>query len=250
MKRQSSRALLVIFSVLVLAVMLASVPAVYGQGSPPSENPASASPAHSESTGPSAELAKESREAAGEDEEAQFKKSASVQFVSRITGLDIEKAYWLCVLLNFAVIAGGIFWLSKKNLPGLFRSRTAAIQKSMEEARQASQDANRRLAEIETRLSKLDTEIAGMRATAEKEAAAEEVRIKAATAEEARKIVESAEQEIVAAAKSARRELTAFAADLSVSLARKQIRVDAATDQGLVRNFSQQLPGDGPKGGQ
>ena len=43
------------------------------------------------------------------------------------------------------------------------------------------------------------------------------------------------------AAKSARRELTAYAADLAVGLAQKQIRIDAATDQALVRNFAGEL---------
>jgi F-type H+-transporting ATPase subunit b len=193
----------------------------------------------------SQQLVKESRKAAGEDDESQFKHSASVQLVAKLTGLDLEHAYLLCVLLNFAVIAAAIFWLSKKNLPGLFRHRTASIQKAMEEARKASEDANRRLAEIEARLSKLDVEIGGMRAAAEKEAAAEEQRIKAAAEEDARKIVESAEQEIAAAAKSARRELTAYAADLAVSLAKKQIHVDAATDQSLLRDFAQQLSANG-----
>ena len=56
-----------------------------------------------------------------------------------------------------------------------------------------------------------------------------------------KKIVDSAEQEIASAAKAARRQLTAFAADLAVGLARKQIHVDAGTDQALVRNFSTQL---------
>jgi F-type H+-transporting ATPase subunit b len=201
----------------------------------------------------SQQLVKESRKAAGEDDEAQFKHSPSVQFVAKITGSDLEHAYWVCVLLNFVVIAAAIVWLSKKNLPGVFRNRTASIQKAMDEARKASEDANRRLAEIEARLSKLDSEIGGMRAAAEKEAAAEEQRIKAAAAEDARKIVESAEQEIATAAKSARRELTAYAADLAVSLAKKQIHVDAATDQGLLRNFARQLSGNGGetrKGGQ
>ncbi len=192
------------------------------------------------------EMAKESREAAGEDEQAQFKHSASVQLVARLTGLSLERAYWLCVLLNFAVIAGTIFYFSKKNLPGVFRGRTAFIQKAMQEARQASEEANHRLAEIEIRLSRLAAEIGGMREAAEKEAAAEEARIKAAAAEDARKIVESAEQEIAAAAKSARRELTAYAANLAVSLAAKQIKVDAATDQALVRSFAKELA---PKAG-
>ena len=201
----------------------------------------------------SQQLVKKSREAAGEDDQSQFKQSSSVQWVAKLTGLDLEHAYWVCVLLNFVVIAAAIFWLSEKNLPGVFRNRTASIQRAMEEARKASEDANRRLAEIEARLSRLDAEISGMRAAAEQEAAAEEQRIKAAAAEDARKIVVSAEQEIAAAAKAARRELTAYAADLAVSLAKKQIRVDAATDQALLRNFAQQLSvngGDARKGGQ
>ncbi len=202
----------------------------------------------SKSGGPgslSQQLAKETREAAGEDETGQFKHSASVQFVAKLTGWSLENAYRFCVVLNFAVIAGAIIWLSKTKLPGLFRDRTASIQKELEEARQASADANRRLADVEARLSRLDAEIGEMRALAEKEAVAEELRIKAAATEDARKIVESAEQEIAAAAKAARRELTVYAADLAVSLAAKQIHVDAATDQALVRNFAQQISGNG-----
>jgi F0F1-type ATP synthase membrane subunit b/b' len=53
--------------------------------------------------------------------------------------------------------------------------------------------------------------------------------------------VESAEQEITAAAKAARRDLTSYAADLAISLAKKQIHVDPATDSSLVRNFSDRL---------
>ena len=184
----------------------------------------------------------------GEEETAQFKHSASVKLLSRITGLSNEGAYWLAVVLNFAIVAGLIAWFSKKNLPAMFRSRTASIQKSLEEARRASEDANRRLAEIESRLARLDDEIAEMRAASDREAAAEEQRIKAAAEEDARRIVESATQEIAAATKAATRELTAYAADLAVTLASKQIRVDTPTDQALVRRFGQQLSSDGAPG--
>lgn len=206
----------------------------------------SASPEHSASAA-NAGPAKESREAAAaDDDQAQFKHSASVQMVAKLTGLSLDQAYWLCVVLNFAIVAGAVIYFSKKNLPGMFRNRTASIQKAIQEARQASEDANRRLAEIETRLSRLDAEIAGMRATAEKEAVAEEARIKAAAEEDGRKIVESAEQEIAAAAKLARRALTTYAANLAVSLAARQIKVDPATDQALVQGFARELS---PKSG-
>jgi F-type H+-transporting ATPase subunit b len=189
------------------------------------------------------QLAHETREAAGEekDDTAEFKQSPSVRFIARHTGLSAGNAYLLSVLLNFAIIAGVIFWAGRKYLPGAFSARTAAIQKAMQEAQKASDEARRRLAEIESRLMKLDGEIGMMRNAAEKEAGAEEARIQATAQEDGRKLVESAQQEIAAAAKAARRDLTAYAADLAIGLAQKQIRVDAATDQALVRNFAGEL---------
>jgi F-type H+-transporting ATPase subunit b len=192
---------------------------------------------------PGRQLAHESREAAGEekDEMEEFKHSASVRLVSRMTGLNLQQSYWLCFILNFAVIAALFVWAGRKYLPGMFRDRTAAIQRAMQEAQKASEEARRKLAEIETRLQKLDVEIGMMRDQAERDGAVEEARIQATAEEDARKIVASAEQEIAAAAKAARRQLTAHAAELAVGIAAKQIRVDAATDQALVRDFAAQL---------
>jgi F-type H+-transporting ATPase subunit b len=192
--------------------------------------------------GPGQELVHETRKAAGEeDDTAQFKQSPSVAFIARLTGLSVSNAYLFSEVLNFAVVAGVIVWAGRKFLPGIFRARTDAIQKAMQEAQKASEEARRRLGEIENRLMKLDGEIGMMRDAAEKEAAAEETRIQAAAKDDARKIVESAQQEIASAAKTARRELTAYAADLAVGLAQKQIRVDAATDQALLQNFAGSL---------
>jgi F-type H+-transporting ATPase subunit b len=258
-RQRSQRARCILLSVFVCAIFLCSAAAAQENGAgQPADASSSASPQPQHAEKGSGGLragqqpAEESREAAGEDETAKFKQSASVQFLARITGLSLQHAYWLSVVLNFAVVAGVIVWLSKKYLPAVFRDRTAQIQKAMEEARAASQEANRRLAEIEARLSHLDAEITALRTAAEKEGAAEEVRMQAAAEEDARKIVQSAEQEIAAAAKSARRELTAYAASLAVSLAAKQIQIDRGTDEALVRDFAAQLALDGEsrKGGQ
>jgi len=194
-------------------------------------------------TTPGRQLVHESREAAGEekDEMDEFKHSPSVQLVHRLTGLSVQNSYWACFIFNFAVIAAIIIWAGRKFLPGIFRDRTAAIQKAMQEAQKASEEARRKLAEIESRLQKLDVEIGMMRDATEREGAAEEERIKVTAEEDAKKIVAAAEQEIEAAAKAARRDLTAHAADLAVGLAKKQIHIDSATDQALVRNFAGEL---------
>jgi len=225
-----------------LMVSCASVASMCAQERPASSDQSNASSGEKLSS-PGQQLAHGSKEGEGteKDEMEEFKQSASVQAIHRLTGLSVQQSYWLSVVLNFVVIAGVIVWAGRKYLPGMFRDRSAAIQKAMQEAQMASEEARRRLAEIESRLMKLDVEIGMMRNAAEKEGAAEEARIQAAAEDDARKIVTAAEQEIAAAAKAARRQLTAYAADLAVGLARKQIQVDAATDQTLVRNFAGQL---------
>jgi len=209
----------------------------------PQASPAAPAVKQDRSPGPPQQLVHESRKAAGEekDETEEFKQSSSVQMIAKWTGLGLRQAYWLSVLTNFAVIAALIFWAGRKTLPGFFRDRTASIQKAMQEAQKASEEARQKLVEIDARLAKLDSEIDAMREATDKEGTAEVARIEAAAKEDARKIVAAAEQEIAAAAKAARRQLTAHAADLAVGLAQKQIQVDAATDQALVRNFAGQL---------
>jgi F-type H+-transporting ATPase subunit b len=214
------------------------------QSAPAPQGPSQQEVKKPENPGFGQQLARETREAAGEENDtAGFKSSPSVVFLARITGLDLRHAYWLAVLLNFIVIAAVLVWAGRKYMPGAFRARTAAIQRAMEEARRASEDANRRLADVEARLAKLGDEIAAMKTVGEVDLAAEEARIKAAAEADARKIVESAEQEIAAAAKAARRDLRTYAADLAISLAKKQIHVDPGTDSSLVRSFSDRLPG-------
>jgi F-type H+-transporting ATPase subunit b len=197
------------------------------------------------------ELAKEEREATGaeEEENANLKHSSMVQKLAKLTGLNVHQAHLLAISLNFAIIVFVVVWFGRKALPGMLRNRNESIQRALEEARAASQEANRRLAEIENRLRQLDVEIGQMQAHAEKEAEAEEGRIKGAAAEDIRKVVEAAEQEIASAAKLARHELTSHTADLAIALARKQIHVDSNTDQVLVRNFASKLAQDGGKGG-
>jgi len=217
--------------------------------------PGEAKPASSEPQSIGGELAKETREAEGEEENANLKHSAMVQRFGKLFGLDAHQAHLLALWLNFAIIVFLVFWLTRKSVPALWRRRSESIQRALEEARAASQEASLRLADIESRLQQMDVEIGRMQASAEKEAQSEEERIKKAAEDEIRKVVEAAEQEIAAAAKQARRELSTHTADLAVTLARRQINVDANTDQVLVRNFASKLAsrpepkGDGGKDG-
>ena len=92
-----------------------------------------------------------------------------------------------------------LIWALAKTLPKLFRDRTSAIQKELSDARSATEEASVRLNSVEERLAKLDGQIAEMKAQAEKDAAGEEQRFRAAAEEEKNKILASAEQEIASA---------------------------------------------------
>ena len=218
-----------------------------GQSAAPPSEP---NKAKHEPTSLAGELAKEEREATGaeEEENANLKHSGMVKKLAVLTGGDVHRAHLLALGLNFAIIVLAVVWFGRKVVPGALRRRSESIQQALEEARAASQDASRRLSDIETRLRQLDVEIGRMQASAEKEGEAEEARIRAAAEEDIRKVIEAAEQEIAAAAKLARREITAHTADLAIALAHKQIHVDASTDQALVRAFAAKLSQGGKDG--
>jgi F0F1-type ATP synthase membrane subunit b/b' len=196
------------------------------------------------------ELAEASKAAEGEGSEKEdqttgLKHSVAVRWIAKTTGMSVETAYWIAMVFNFAIVILGVAWLMKSSLPGYFRSRNQQIQRGNEEARAASADAQRRLTDVEARLSRMDAEVAEIRAMAEKESAAEEARIRAAAEADVKRIMESAEQEIDAAGRQARRDLKGLAAGLAVDLAAGKLHVDAETDESLVRNFVSQLGKDG-----
>jgi F-type H+-transporting ATPase subunit b len=189
------------------------------------------------------------------DENDAYRKSPSVVWLGRKLGIGTERASTLSELGNFVLFALGVGWLVVVFLPKAFpamvpRNRTAAIQKSLADARTATEEARARLSGVEERLAKLDGEIAAMRAHAEQDSATEEQRIKATVEEEKKKILASAEQEIAAATMHAQKQLQQHAAELAIEQAARKLVVSAETDRLLVQGFAQRLAGDESKKGQ
>ncbi len=140
-------------------------------------------------------------------------------------------------------------WFLLKTLPKTFRDRNTAIQKHLVDARTATEEANARLNSVEERLSKLDEQIAAMRAQAEKDSASDEQRIKASVEEDKQKILAAAEQEIAAATALAQRQIQQYAAELAIDQAARKLVVSAETDRLLVQSFARRLTGDDSKDG-
>jgi F-type H+-transporting ATPase subunit b len=231
--------------VLVSVVLYAQQPASAGHTTQPDTH--SAQPVNP-NTAVQKDLS-EASEKAGEGEEkeenGEFKYNKSVMWLAKTAGISREAAFWTFTAINFLILAGAIFAMSRKAVPAALRARRSAIQKGIEDARKASAEANARLSDIEGRLQKLDSEVAELRASADADFSTEQKRIQQAAEQDARHVVESAQQEIETASRTAQRELKKYAADLAVDLAGKKIKVDASTDQALVKGFVGQLGKDG-----
>jgi F-type H+-transporting ATPase subunit b len=144
---------------------------------------------------------------------------------------------------NFVILAAGAAYLLSKHLPSYFKSRTGEIQKDITEAQASKQAADKRAAEMDARLNSLAADIENFRAQSRIEMEREAARIRQETAHQIEKLQKQAEQEIESAGTLATRELHAYAAKLSLDLAEQRIRtrLDAATEAGLVDDFTKDL---------
>jgi F-type H+-transporting ATPase subunit b len=209
---------------------------------------ASASANLAQESTPEAQSPEANKKIADEDEE--YLHSPSVRALGAKLGMNPEQAATAFTVANFIVLAILVGWFLIKTLPKTFRKRNTAIQKHLVDARTATEEASARLNSVEERLSKLDDQIAAMRAQAENDSAVEEQRIKASVEEEKQKILASAEQEIAAATALAQRQLQQHAAELAIEQAARKLVITAETDRLLVQNFARRLAGDGSKEGQ
>ena len=104
----------------------------------------------------------------------QYRHSAIVQAIAHATGLKTETAAQIFEDFNSGVLLFAIGFALWKFLPKIFRKRSADLQKDLAAARLATEDANRRLAEVEARLLRLDSEIETFRHQVEHEAVEDE----------------------------------------------------------------------------
>ena len=139
--------------------------------------------------------------------------------------------------VNTLIILLAIVLPISRVLPKIIRKRAQTLSQNLEEARKSTADANARLSAVEAQMARLDQEIGKIRAQVEEESQQDEVRIKASIEEESARIVASAEQEIVAAAAHAQRGLKAFAADLAIEQAARQLILTPETDRELIAEF-------------
>jgi F-type H+-transporting ATPase subunit b len=150
---------------------------------------------------------------------------------------------------NFVILAAGAGYLLARHLPAFFKNRTADIQKEITEAQQQKLAAEKRAAEMDARLKSLGADIEKFRTESKIEMDEEAQRIRQETAHQIERLQKQAEQEIESKGNLATRELREYAAKLALDLAEQRIRtrLDAATEAGLVDDFTKDLERQGSK---
>jgi F-type H+-transporting ATPase subunit b len=147
--------------------------------------------------------------------------------------------------INFAIIAALLIWVFAKKLPPLFHQNAERISSAISKAKAAKEEAERQVREAETKLAKLEQEVAALRVRAQQESAAEAERIRALAQSEAKKVDAAAGEEIAAAEHAARLHLKAVAAGLAVDKAESLLvkRLTPAAQETLVDAFVSSLDG-------
>lgn len=221
---------------LLLAALALCIAPVHAQSTPASQaDPVAAAPEAKK------DVNEATKEASGESENDAMRHSSTVQAMAKMLHMQPEQAAKTFEFVNFAILAIAILWALGRALPKTFKSRTSGIEKNLVEARTATESANIRLAQVEERLSRLDTEIAAIRSQSEDDAKHDEARIKAAAEEDKQKVVAAAEQEIAAATAQAQREIRRFAAEMVIEQATQRLQITADLDRQLIEEFAGKL---------
>jgi F-type H+-transporting ATPase subunit b len=121
--------------------------------------------------------------------------------------------------LNFLIVFGGIAYLIAKYGGSFFRGNAKAISASIREATAVKVEADRELREVETKIARLDQDVAEMREEARRNWAAESERLNTSAQAEIEKIAHAAREELAASERAAQQQVREMAASLAVERA-------------------------------
>ena len=139
--------------------------------------------------------------------------------------------------VNLVIVIAVVVWAARKPLVNFYAERTQSIRGQLSEAQKARAEAESKLAEMQSRMSRLDDELRELKAAAEREAREEYGRLIAGAEQDVDKIVRRVGQEIDGMTRAARLDLREHVAELSVQLAEEKIRSEI-TDEDRSRLFA------------
>ena len=126
--------------------------------------------------------------------------------------------------LNLAIFLVVGIYILRRPISEALATRREAIKRELVQAQQQRAQAEAKVAEADSLLSRLDADVRAVREQAVQEAESERQRLAAATQRELEKLKQQAEREIETADKVARKALRQFFAKRSVDYARETVR--------------------------
>ena len=127
-------------------------------------------------------------------------------------------------LFNFAILAGGLFYLLRSPLMGYLDQRGVTVRGDLTRAAELKREAGAQIAEIDARMKALPSEIDALKRRGAEEIRAEEARIRALAEAERRRLLEQAKREIDTQLRIAERDLKKRAGELAVSVATERVK--------------------------
>jgi len=131
---------------------------------------------------------------------------------------------WLWPIINFAILIGVLFKFGRKPMAEFFQNRTAMIEKSLKEASEAKDLAQKTLNEVQARLKNTDKEIEKILDAARKSGESEKEAIIAEGEHLKEKILEQAKSNIDFELQKAKDAIKSDAALMALEIAESQIK--------------------------
>jgi F-type H+-transporting ATPase subunit b len=133
--------------------------------------------------------------------------------------LGIPNIFWQVTnLVAFLALLG---YFLRKPVAEFFGNRRSEVAKALEKADEDRRRAEMLAGELKQRLAQIETELVNMKETARKDAEAEHAALLKQTEEDAARFLKRATSEADNRVRAARAELTAYAGDLAVEVARE-----------------------------
>jgi F-type H+-transporting ATPase subunit b len=136
--------------------------------------------------------------------------------------------------LNLAIFTAAGIYVLRKPISQALSARRGAIQQELITAQQEREQAQARVAEADSMLSRLNDDVRTVEQQAREEAKSERQRIATSTEREIEKLKQQAQREVETAGKLARKQLRQFLAEKSVQMARESIRTQMRPEDDAV----------------
>jgi F-type H+-transporting ATPase subunit b len=152
---------------------------------------------------------------------------------------------WFWPVINFAFLVFILVFFARKPFAEYFKNRTALIEKSLKEATEAKELAQKTLNEVRERLNNTDSEIGQIIESARKAGEKEKEAIVADGERLKAKILEQAKANIDFELQKAKEKIKSEAAMMALELAEKQIKekLGQKEQEALIDDYIKRLEG-------